>query len=1169
MQRRPRSAGRPKSAGETKTRSYFEGKAETDGDAGEAEPPTPLIHPQTEDEDGADEPVFKLLNFEEEGNAGHWETTKTVKPQPLFVDETAGGVCSVFQRRTGRAADATAQSDILCQPGNRGSQNRPGPLGALYNYIASFAGTPLGSSDETKESEEENGRSGDLSTLAAKSSNLSRLEERIRRELSLEPSTEQSEEKSANGDKVVDPDATPLEIVTSTKPDESFWMSPERDLVGPEKRGGSLHQEATLTVHVQSIQFSQHPSFTPEETEIIEVARSNSDEVDGLTAKEERMRRRKVGSERYFARLLINGSVVGDTKAGQLDWPSFAVNLGHRFHCKLSQQPTDVCLQIWKKSSAGFLPDTLISACYHSIPASPADERLQFSSSGSDPQRRWKGTLLLSSSCKVKMVKSSNAVVPQDDGSVFQKRLIRPPSSIENRSQRKAEEVSASNFSNHVLCPDRQSKLTFKLKGTAIRFNDKSLVEEPLRHRLIRARNANPASVPFPIPSSELAISEKHRDLLREAEATSVDIEGVPSNILKERFVGNASQIVEIVRGAKLRRQKHRFSEAQVIQDVARIRFANDDDVAFPEIPSKRSLFPAPTTRVPVRDPASGNCSMLLTVVSGKNVPTKLGADALVGVDSGTLATDGGLDVGATEQGTDTADEPSGLLVKIRFRGKLYQTKAVEAERVTGPRWNESFCIPLGDALQDHSVASLVDETIELALFDTTTIDLRALGGYYDDEDTKTVEHRFLGRLDVPLATVLREGSLGGFVPCQSPDLIAGYSSSIPHSASARPTSTEPERRQHLNRNAALQLYATTEPLVVLPPRSRPDYPISEGAEVVAQLNQWSSSDDHPQVLWPNHEGNSFLVCRFLRDQAPPDGFDTLSSCAHYVSQIPLSDGLDWRDKDIVLTSQQFLDILSGNRKEHAVLLANFFLHLSNHGSETSVFLAVGFAIPEGETAWVVTRCRQSGDVVFWDATTGRAYAQDDEACPLQRVDFLASPDNVYSNRERSKQPGLLDFDVSKLRKWASLNPKGRLSVQDEALRFSPPDAHAARDLEGELSEAIQNAIRSLRRTPTTFRSDVANKVARSLEKLEEAKRMGQPAKGDIIPEGIAKSRTLFGFTLHETFTSVQELIAKVEGTEIHHNRNSQVEYICAVRAFPHPGGVVSLWVFVGSLVPC
>jgi len=166
-----------------------------------------------------------------------------------------------------------------------------------------------------------------------------------------------------------------------------------------------------------------------------------------------------------------------------------------------------------------------------------------------------------------------------------------------------------------------------------------------------------------------------------------------------------------------------------------------------------------------------------------------------------------------------------------------------------------------------------------------------------------------------------------------------------------------------------LLIHATTQPLTIIPPRACLDFPSVESEKLLARVEKWSvlnngyNSTDDCQVLWPDSRGNTHLVSRFLTEHhAPPHGFDSVASCAHYVSLLPLFRRHDWkvleeRDERTVLTSQQCLNILAGTPQEHAILLANFFLYLNKKRPvdfAADVYLVVGFSIPKGKTVCCV-----------------------------------------------------------------------------------------------------------------------------------------------------------------------------------------------------------------------
>lgn len=84
---------------------------------------------------------------------------------------------------------------------------------------------------------------------------------------------------------------------------------------------------------------------------------------------------------------------------------------------------------------------------------------------------------------------------------------------------------------------------------------------------------------------------------------------------------------------------------------------------------------------------------------------------------------------------------------------------------------------------------------------------------------------------------------------------------------------------------------------------------------------------------------------------------------------------------DIFTTCQEFLDLGGGDYEEHAILLANFFIHIDEKNSPGiyQTFLVFGYALPEGKTTYVLRKYKkpQTKDnyVEFWNAITGECFA--------------------------------------------------------------------------------------------------------------------------------------------------------------------------------------------------
>lgn len=186
--------------------------------------------------------------------------------------------------------------------------------------------------------------------------------------------------------------------------------------------------------------------------------------------------------------------------------------------------------------------------------------------------------------------------------------------------------------------------------------------------------------------------------------------------------------------------RKYHFSE--VIQDVSIYRtFPQLLSLTFP--PAKRSLYPKSSHFLPVKSRMQSR-SLLLTVIGGLNVPRKVEGMAAESTGEEVLNKDTeGRQLPKMEDKNETC---VGVLVKIRCRGKRYQTNFVNCG-TSSPHWRETFCIPLCDKLGDIFASDLSDEMIHLSLYDSATVDLKNIGGIYEDEDSSHFEMRYLVRL--------------------------------------------------------------------------------------------------------------------------------------------------------------------------------------------------------------------------------------------------------------------------------------------------------------------------------------------------------------------------------------------------------------------------------------
>ena len=75
----------------------------------------------------------------------------------------------------------------------------------------------------------------------------------------------------------------------------------------------------------------------------------------------------------------------------------------------------------------------------------------------------------------------------------------------------------------------------------------------------------------------------------------------------------------------------------------------------------------------------------------------------------------------------------------------------------------------------------------------------------------------------------------------------------------------------------------------------------------------------------------------------------------------------------------------------------------------------------------------------------------------------------------------------------------------------------------------------------------------------------------DLIPINKPPNQTtnqlqVYGVTLNFTYTDMESIEERLKATCVHETTSEDVLFLLAVHCEPFPGGVVSVWVFYGSL---
>ena len=283
------------------------------------------------------------------------------------------------------------------------------------------------------------------------------------------------------------------------------------------------------------------------------------------------------------------------------------------------------------------------------------------------------------------------------------------------------------------------------------------------------------------------------------------------------------------------------------------------------------------------------------------------------------------------------------------------------------------------------------------------------------------------------------------------------------------------------------------------------------------------------------------------------------------------------------------------------------------------LFLVSGYAIPEGHTTYVLIRkdgrasknrlVHTADAFLIVNPCTGHVYSAADPNCPVKEIYSLATPYNVWGNIQKSSCPKDLSFDIMKPSLWQPLfNEKfrpgmtGISSIQSD-ISYFPTSPGPCLEIEKILKNEIISQFRKWRakraRPDTAFHPDACEVMTDMLEWLEEWKMNGtmdgqavvqggrransseSGFKSNDIPrnvlmaieeraahklKNVSRTCTLTGYPVNMAYRDVDAVINTVRSFGVHETKHPKVDFILAVRVFPLFNGLLSLWIFIGTL---
>ncbi|XP_019733885.1 coiled-coil and C2 domain-containing protein 2A-like [Hippocampus comes] len=151
----------------------------------------------------------------------------------------------------------------------------------------------------------------------------------------------------------------------------------------------------------------------------------------------------------------------------------------------------------------------------------------------------------------------------------------------------------------------------------------------------------------------------------------------------------------------------------------------------------------------------------------------------------------------------------------------------------------------------------------------------------------------------------------------------------------------------------------------------------------------------------------------------------------------------------------------------------------------------------------------------------------------------------------------------------------GLSSVQPEELVYRHSDKATAVELQERLEKLLRDKLMEWRpHRPTRWNRYCTSALKHFLPSLEQGASGPGGNAGRDLAEGhrhelqnLLGDNRISGFPLHMAFSEMGPVVEAVHSTGVHTIQTANVEFALAVYVHPYPNNVLSVWVYLASLV--
>uniref|UniRef100_A0A1B0DJC9 Uncharacterized protein n=1 Tax=Phlebotomus papatasi TaxID=29031 RepID=A0A1B0DJC9_PHLPP len=486
--------------------------------------------------------------------------------------------------------------------------------------------------------------------------------------------------------------------------------------------------------------------------------------------------------------------------------------------------------------------------------------------------------------------------------------------------------------------------------------------------------------------------------------------------------------------------------------------------------------------------------------------------------------------------------------VVILFKDKTARTSTAEG---SNPTWNEQLQIPINfklDQLKGSLCIQLFDEFVDDLLED----DRLGMSEIY-----QRISRKWIGELRIPITSIYTNQRIEGTFELNSPKILLGYSkSSLNPGTVSIFTENLPDTRGPIY----LSLFIGLEPNFDQPYFTTKYLDCMESDQIKGTIQIWSMeySNEFPHrfsdLLVTLTTGKRVTITKLLGAlEVPFDVREASRECLirRFVSLIPVLQTTDplGQLNGVWLTNNEILTHMYATPKDLAVLLTCYYMYL-----DFSVWLVFGEDRVVGPTCYVLIK--ENGNFYLVDPVSGRKYSSSDTYCPLVKVSLLANQSNVWGNIQSEKRVYLTQFDVKKSVDWRPLFRKN-VDIPGDFLQdttFEYKRTYPVSDLQKVIEMKLMKKISQWRgHRKTIWNRFLRDQLKSVLIELEAA---------------TTSELSASGFPLNIPYYSLSHIVERVKSTGLHMNMDNRVEFALAVHIHPYENNVLSVWIFLLSLLP-